>query len=109
VSSSFFSGIKSPQLTGCHASHCSSKAQTAHTLLHWRYHVNEWVVDYLESQDMLRDDQVLQRSRWSQTRQAAGDIDRLWRDFRFIVRAARDTKVRRVSRAASTGCTGNSQ
>jgi hypothetical protein len=74
-------------------------------LLHWRYHLNEWVIDYLENLGILADELILQRSRWSQkkltryanevvdTMDAGGEVKRLWRDFHFIVKSARDIKV----------------
>lgn len=77
----------------------------AHTLIHWRFHLNEWVTDYLEHQGVLDDDNILERSRWSQHRKAkfsdetldmmieAGEIQKLWRDFHIALKAARETTV----------------
>ncbi|KAJ5219463.1 uncharacterized protein N7498_001562 [Penicillium cinerascens] len=35
--------------------HCKNKAQLAHTLTHWRFHLNEWVVDYLDRMGHMAD------------------------------------------------------
>ncbi|KAJ5161525.1 hypothetical protein N7492_006917, partial [Penicillium capsulatum] len=82
--------------------HCKDKAQLAHTLTHWRFHLNEWVVDYLERMGHMRDAEVLRRSNLSQKRKTrnaidvinmmveAGEIDKLWRDFHISLKSARE-------------------
>lgn len=77
----------------------------AHTLIHWRFHLNEWVSGYLELKGILDDDQILVRSRWTQGRKSrfadetlgmmveTGEIQNLWRDFRLILKDARNTTV----------------
>lgn len=77
----------------------------AHTLVHWRYHLNEWVIDYLQHQGVFSDAMVLEREHWSQKRRSkyanevvdsmkeVGEIDRLWKDFNINLKAAREMKV----------------
>ncbi|KAL1953095.1 hypothetical protein VTO42DRAFT_3596 [Malbranchea cinnamomea] len=81
--------------------HCKAKATMAHTLIHWRYHLNEWVIDYLRRQGFFTDEKILERERWSLKRRTRyanhivdmmdedGEIDRLWRDFNLNVKTAR--------------------
>lgn len=44
---------------------CKANAQVAHTLYHWRYHLNSWVVDYLVRQGHCTAEQLLKRDKWS--------------------------------------------
>jgi hypothetical protein len=46
-------------------SHCKGNADMAHTLRHWRYHLNTWVVDYLRAEHHLDPEQVIKRDNWS--------------------------------------------
>ncbi|KAH1395793.1 hypothetical protein KXV70_003971 [Aspergillus fumigatus] len=83
--------------------HCKNKASLAHTLSHWRFHLNEWVVDYLERMGYLEDDKVLERSHWSHKQRAryasevmgsmvdSGEVKKLWRDFHITLKSARET------------------
>ncbi|KAI9923476.1 hypothetical protein ASPWEDRAFT_40514 [Aspergillus wentii DTO 134E9] len=87
--------------------HCKNKATMAHTLTHWRVHLNEWVVDYLDRMKYLEDERILERSHWSQKRKAkyafevvgtmveTGEVQRLWRDFHINLKAAREQTTRR--------------
>lgn len=86
--------------------HCKTKAIMAHTLIHWRYHLNEWIVDYLQRKGIFSDAEILERERWSQKRRTkyanqvvddmdeVAEINRLWRDFNTNLKAAREAKVR---------------
>ncbi|KAE8391779.1 hypothetical protein BDV23DRAFT_63542 [Aspergillus alliaceus] len=83
--------------------HCKNKATMAHTLIHWRFHLNEWVVGYLEHMNYLTDEQVLRRSHWSERKRSKyaretvgmmvfeGEVKKLWRDFHINLRAARES------------------
>ncbi|PYI08599.1 transcription factor IIIc-like protein [Aspergillus sclerotiicarbonarius CBS 121057] len=83
--------------------HCKNKATLAHTLTHWRFHLNEWVTGYLKHKGYLSDTAVLQRNNWSQKRQIKnavrvfesmvenGEVKKLWRDFHINLRTARET------------------
>ena len=84
---------------------CKSNAATAHALLHWRYHLNEWVVDWLESQQYLIPERIVQREKWSTRRRGdlaneivdlmeeKGEIKALHKDFKINMKSAEDAKV----------------
>lgn len=84
---------------------CKAKAALAHTLTHWRFHLNEWVVDYLEDIGHMDDNEVLKRNDMSQKRKTknansvvdtmieTGQIDKLWRDFHLCLKEAREKTV----------------
>ncbi|CAI7600309.1 unnamed protein product [Penicillium manginii] len=81
---------------------CKANAQSAHTLYHWRYHLNEWVVDHLQRMGHMDDDEVLRRNKMKQkhkTRNAIeviktmkenNEIEKLWRDFHTNLKVARE-------------------
>ncbi|KAJ9410766.1 hypothetical protein DTO045G8_1672 [Paecilomyces variotii] len=83
--------------------HCKSRATMAHTLVHWRFHLSEWVISYLEHQGVFSDEKIIERSHWSVKRQTkyanevvdnmveTGEVKRLWRDFHINLTAARET------------------
>ncbi|KAE8346531.1 hypothetical protein BDV24DRAFT_65217 [Aspergillus arachidicola] len=83
--------------------HCKNRATMAHTLIHWRFRLNEWVVDYLERMGYMSDKEVLRRSHWSQKKRAKkaaeavglmiyeGEVKKLWRDFHIDLRSARES------------------
>ena len=89
----------------------------AHTLIHWRFHLNEWVTGYLEFKGILDDEEILKRSRWSQGRKTkfadetlgmmiqTGEVQKLWRDFHINLKMARETTVRYAIRALHEICT----
>ena len=86
-------------------SHCKNKATLAHTLTHWRFHLNEWVTGYLEHQGYLSETRIVERSHWSTKKKtkyavkavesmiANGEVKKLWRDFHVNLRTARETTV----------------
>ncbi|KAH7113785.1 hypothetical protein B0J11DRAFT_471975, partial [Dendryphion nanum] len=47
---------------------CKANAQMAHLLRHWRWHLNDWVVDYLRHQGHLADKKVVKREKKSTAR-----------------------------------------
>ncbi|KAL5356846.1 hypothetical protein BJX96DRAFT_143490 [Aspergillus floccosus] len=83
--------------------HCKTKAEMAHTLTHWRAHLNEWVIDHLRQTGYLSDEAVLKRSHWSQRRKEKyateamrtmvenDEVKKLWRDFHINLRTARES------------------
>ena len=89
---------------------CMSNAQTAHALQHWRWHLNEWVVDWLDRQGYLSPEKIVERDRWSTKKrrkrankiadrmEAEGEIKNLWASFRESVDEARDSKQGRYGR-----------
>lgn len=74
--------------------------------MHWRYQLNEWVVDHLDRMGHMKDSEVIRRSNLSQKRKTrnaievvtqmaqAGEIDKLWRDFHIALKSAREKTVR---------------
>jgi hypothetical protein len=44
---------------------CKANAQVAHTLHHWRFHLNDWVKGYLESNGHLTPEKLVKRDRKS--------------------------------------------
>jgi hypothetical protein len=44
---------------------CKANAQVAHTLYHWRYHLYQWVKDYLKAEGHLTADKLVKRDGWS--------------------------------------------
>jgi hypothetical protein len=78
----------------------------AHTLTHWRFHLNEWVIDHLDRMGHMKDEEVLRRENLSvkkRTRNAnevldkmvtTGEVDKLWRDFHLNLKSAREKEVR---------------
>lgn len=83
---------------------CMRNAQTGHTLTHWRYHLYDWVVDWLKIEGHLDPQKVIARDSWStkkrrkdaqhivQLMEEKGEIKRLHKDFRIQVTDARDAK-----------------
>ncbi|KAF2809200.1 uncharacterized protein BDZ99DRAFT_418837 [Mytilinidion resinicola] len=73
---------------------CKQNAEMAHILHHWRYHLNAWVVSYLESSGYCTPEQLTNRDKMSvrKRRKAAlkivdkmekkGEVNRLYRDYR---------------------------
>ncbi|KAL5002637.1 hypothetical protein BDV10DRAFT_105217 [Aspergillus recurvatus] len=85
--------------------HCKKNAALAHTLTHWRFHLNEWVVEHLRTAGYFSDKKILKRSQYSQKKKnkhaakavnkmiESGEIKKLWRDFHINLRAARESTV----------------
>ncbi|KAI9779733.1 MAG: hypothetical protein M1839_007231 [Geoglossum umbratile] len=86
---------------------CCLNAETAHALTHWRYHLNEWVVDELHRQRLFDPNAILNRESWNTKRRSAyadsimqqlqesGEISRLYRDFKNNLTEARNVKPSR--------------
>ncbi|KAL4809462.1 hypothetical protein BDV18DRAFT_132123 [Aspergillus unguis] len=85
--------------------HCKKNAALAHTLTHWRFHLNEWVVEHLRILGYFSDKKILKRSQYSQKKKnkhtagafnkmvESGEIKKLWRDFHINLRTAREATV----------------
>lgn len=81
---------------------CKSNASIAHSLLHWRFHLNEWVLDWLRSAGHTAPAKIVEREAWTTKRrreyangvvdamEEAGEIAALWRDFKLNLDEARD-------------------
>ena len=84
---------------------CKANAEIAHALSHWRYHLNEWVLDWLQNEGYTTAEKILEREKWNirkkrdyanevvDTMERKGEIKALHRDFKHNVEAARDAKV----------------
>lgn len=80
-------------------------ARTAHALAHWRYHLNDWIVDYLRQENYTSPEKIVERDSWSTKKRSkyanaiadkmeeSGEIRRLHHDFRVEIDAARNEKV----------------
>jgi hypothetical protein len=79
---------------------CKANAQVAHTLYHWRYHLNSWVVDYLSRQGHCTPEQLVRRDKFSQRKrlkiankivdemESIGEIKKLYRMYKDQVNFA---------------------
>jgi hypothetical protein len=45
---------------------CKANAQVAHTLYHWRHHLNSWIIDYLVRKGHCAPEKLVERDGWSQ-------------------------------------------
>jgi hypothetical protein len=80
-------------------------ASWAHTLAHWRYNLNDWVIDYLKQEGHATPDKIIERDSWKTKKrrkyaekvvdqmEESGEVKRLYNDFRTEVNSARDAKV----------------
>ena len=81
-----------------------ANAETAHALQHWRYHLYEWVVEYLETEGYSTPEKIVQRDGWGEPRRRKfankvldkmvenGQVKKLYKDFRQEVENAREAK-----------------
>jgi hypothetical protein len=84
---------------------CKDNAMTAHALEHWKFQLNEWVVDWLEGEGHLTNEKIVRRDRWDEPRRRkyarkvveemdeVGQVKRLYRQFRDEIDSAREMKV----------------
>ncbi|KAL5342287.1 hypothetical protein BJX70DRAFT_314647 [Aspergillus crustosus] len=85
--------------------HCKKNAKMAHTLTHWRVHLNEWIVEHLRITGYMSDKKIVKRSHYSQRKKNkhatkaftkmvdSGEVKKLWRDFQINLKAARESAV----------------
>lgn len=83
---------------------CMSNTETAHALQHWRIHLYEWVVEWLEAVGYNSPENIVQRDKWSERKrrkyankivdemEAQGKIKTLHRDFKDEIDRARNAK-----------------
>ena len=83
---------------------CMANAETAHALEHWRFHLYEWVVDWLETTGYNTPEMIVKRDKWNERKrrkyanqivddmEKQGKIKDLYHDFRSEVDKARDAK-----------------
>ncbi|KAF2104005.1 hypothetical protein NA57DRAFT_50857 [Rhizodiscina lignyota] len=83
---------------------CMRNAQTGHTLHHWKFHLYEWVVKYLQGSGHLTPEKIVERDSWNtkKRRQYAngvtdemeqiGEIKSLYQNFRSEIEVAREAR-----------------
>ena len=74
-------------------SHCAANAQMGHKLTHWKYHLNESILAYLEEQGVLSAEAIVARDKMKHKKrekeaeavvdsmEEIGKIEELWKDF----------------------------
>ena len=74
-------------------SHCAANAQMGHKLTHWKFHLNESILAYLEEQGVLSPDSIVARDKMNHKKrektaeaivdsmEETGKIEELWKDF----------------------------
>ena len=89
---------------------CRANAQTAHSLIHWKHALNDWVVDRLKTDGHLAAPKLAEREDWSTNKrnkfairivdewEAEGEIKALYRDFKINLDHARQGKLTRWSK-----------
>ena len=85
--------------------HCKSNAFIAHSLLHWRWHLNQWVLGWLEAEGYTTPARIVAREAWSLKRrtdfanrvvdemETKREIKALRRDFKNRLEEARSKKA----------------
>ena len=88
---------------------CMANAETAHALSHWRFHLYEWVVGWLETAGYNTPEKIVQRDKWNERKrrkkankvvddmEAQGKIKELYRDFKSELDTARNAKQGRYA------------
>ncbi|KAA6408641.1 MAG: triosephosphate isomerase [Lasallia pustulata] len=91
---------------------CRANAQTAHALTHWRYHLNQWVLDWLNNAGHTEPAKIVEREKWSVKKRGVfanevvdgmeenGEINALYRDFKTNLETARDSKPNSLAKAS---------
>ena len=94
---------------------CRDNAQQAHALIHWKYALNEWVIDQLENEGYLTPDKLAEREKMKAKKrrdyanelvdgwEATGILKTLYRDFKGQLEAARESKQGRWEKARGFG------
>lgn len=79
---------------------CMRNARTAHAFAHWKYHLNDWVVDHLKDRRELTSGKIVTRDGWSTKKrrkdaerivdemETEGEIKSLYKDFRLEIDTA---------------------
>jgi len=82
---------------------CKANAQVAHTLYHWRYHLYQWVKDYLKAEGHLTAEKLVKRDGWSDRKrekkagkivdkmEETGQIRSLYHSYKNQLQAALET------------------
>ncbi|KAL9113146.1 MAG: hypothetical protein Q9227_002758 [Pyrenula ochraceoflavens] len=84
---------------------CAANAEMAHKLSHWKWHLNDWLLDFLRLQGVLDAEAIVARENLSQKKreleaekivdgmESNGEMDRLWKDFKADKESAREGMV----------------
>ncbi|KAL9033442.1 MAG: hypothetical protein Q9214_007516 [Letrouitia sp. 1 TL-2023] len=84
---------------------CNANAEMAHALYHWRYSLNQYVLDWLKTKRHLSPKKIVERENWSIKRKATyanriidgmvddGEMRVLYKEFKENLAAARDARV----------------
>ena len=82
-------------------SHCAANAQSGHKLTHWKYHLNEAVITYLEEQGVLSAEAIVAREKLKHKKrereaeaiidsmEETGKMHELWKEFQADLDDAR--------------------
>lgn len=82
--------------------YCAFNAEMTHKLSHWKWHLNDWLLDLLEREGVLSAEAIVAREKLSQRKREAEaenivdgmeenlEMDRLWRDFKTDKERARE-------------------
>ncbi|KAI9671436.1 MAG: hypothetical protein M1831_004345 [Alyxoria varia] len=96
--------------------YCMRNARIAHAFVHWKFHLNEWVVDYLKDEGHSTADKVLEREEWSVRRRrdyALSVVDemeemdvikRLYQDFKDEIESAQNAEVALLRQVHKAKC-----
>lgn len=83
---------------------CMSNARTAHALQHWRYHLNQWIIEWLETNHYNTPAEVVKRDSWSTKKrrryankiadrlEQEGLVKSLYGDYKRNIDEARESK-----------------
>ncbi|MCJ1402019.1 hypothetical protein MMC11_005238 [Xylographa trunciseda] len=83
---------------------CKANAEIAHSLLHWRYHLNDWILDWLQNEGYETPEKIIERDKWSIKKRSdyankvvdemekKGEVRALYRDFKTNLDTARNYK-----------------
>lgn len=84
---------------------CCANAETSHALHHWRYALNQWVLEWLTRRGHTTAGKIVERERWSTKKrtqyandvvdgmEASGEVRVLYKEFKENLQAARDARV----------------
>lgn len=85
---------------------CCANAETSHALHHWRYALNQWVLEWLTRRGHTSADKIVEREQWSTKKrtqyandvvdgmESNGEVRVLYKEFKENLQAARDARVR---------------
>lgn len=84
---------------------CAANAETSHSLLHWRIHLNFYVLNWLKNQGHITVEKIIERENWTNKKrerysndvvdgmERTGEMKRLYKEFKENLEAARSARV----------------